>query len=243
MAIVRGCGLRVKGGTYACVPMGPGGEPLESFLICPPLAVDLDELGISPLGVHLIEREGVYHVFDVVGEQHYPNLMDFIEEARRFGVSRRCEGIDYSKITGASRLVLIHKRAIIENARDYYNVIPRTANMLPFCRKKNPGHDKRFEAGELTETCSGLWYHDVEKLDQDEPGAIDDQPYGPRTMPSFAYHAYQRPEGLTPEYAYGIFAIFPLTQFEVVDNPEDEKHQEKVKRVREAGVSVFTVEE
>lgn len=36
-------------------------------------------------------KELVYHVFDIVGSENYPNVADFIEEARRLGVSRRLE--------------------------------------------------------------------------------------------------------------------------------------------------------
>lgn len=244
--VTRGCGRRRKGGTYAVVPTGPGGQPLEHFLQCPPIPVDLDELGISALGVHLVEVGGVHHVLDVVGEEHYPNVLDFVEEARRYGVSRRCEGVDYSKISAGSRLTLIHRRAHIENAMDYYRVLPRTANMLPFCHKDLERHDQWFSTGELTQMCSGLWFHDVESLDSayEECGMLDGQVYGYRKMPGFTYHVCQRPEGVEPDHRYAIFAIFPLTQFEVVDDPDEpEKHREKVRKVEQAQVPVFQVEE
>ena len=74
----RGCGSRKKGGVYLTVAEGPGGKPIEHFLIDPPIPVDLQQLGIGPRGIHLVERNGVWHVFDVVGTKHYPNVADYV---------------------------------------------------------------------------------------------------------------------------------------------------------------------
>ena len=41
-SIIRGCGTRIKGGVYIEVGFAEDGigEPLEHFLICPPVPVD-----------------------------------------------------------------------------------------------------------------------------------------------------------------------------------------------------------
>ena len=78
----RQCGYRKKGGAYLTVPTSGDGAPIEYFLVDPPQPVDLETLGIVPRGVHLIEKEGVWHVFDVVGQDSYPNVADLVEEAR-----------------------------------------------------------------------------------------------------------------------------------------------------------------
>src|SRR5262245_36141654 len=115
----RGCGKRKAGGAYLTVDTSPNGSPIEHFLVDEPQPINIAELGITPRGVHLIERDGVCHAFDWVGQDSYPNVADFIEEARRLGVSRRCELPDYSKLTAESRLILIHARAWIENPEAY----------------------------------------------------------------------------------------------------------------------------
>jgi hypothetical protein len=40
----RGCGYRQPGAAYLAVPLGPGGRPVEEFLIDPPVVSDHEEL-------------------------------------------------------------------------------------------------------------------------------------------------------------------------------------------------------
>src|SRR5205823_11234312 len=116
----RGCGYRQPGGAYFAIPLGPGGRPIEEFLIDPPIVIDPARLGLASVGVTLIERDGVTHVLDIVGREHYPTVAAFIDEARRLGVSRRApRTIDFSRITPASRLLLAHAHADIANAAEF----------------------------------------------------------------------------------------------------------------------------
>jgi hypothetical protein len=99
MQPVRGCGTRVKGGIYAECKLSPFGMPIEHFLIDPPNPIP-DDLGLTPVGVKLFERDGVFHILDWVGSAHYKNVADFIEETRNFGASRRLsKSTDFSKLT------------------------------------------------------------------------------------------------------------------------------------------------
>ena len=117
----RGCGYRQPGGAYFAVPLGPGGRPIEEFLIDPPVVIDdPGRLGLASVGVTLIERDGVTHVIDIVGREHYPTVAAFIDEARRLGISRRApRTIDFGRITQASRLLLAHGHADIANAAEF----------------------------------------------------------------------------------------------------------------------------
>jgi hypothetical protein len=85
----RGCGYRQPGGAYFAIPLGPGGHPVEEFLIDPPILIDAERLGAASVGVTLIKRDGITHVLDIVGREHYPTVAEFVDEARRMGVSRR----------------------------------------------------------------------------------------------------------------------------------------------------------
>jgi hypothetical protein len=108
----RGCGYRQPGGAYFAVPLGTEGRPVEEFLIDPPIVIDPARLGLASVGVTLIERDGVMHVLDIVGREHYPTVASFIDEARRMGVSRRApRTIDFTRITPSSRLLLAHAHA------------------------------------------------------------------------------------------------------------------------------------
>jgi hypothetical protein len=116
----RGCGYRQPGGAYLAVPLGPGGKPVEHFLVDPPLVVDPSALGLSSVGTAMIERDGVTHVLDVVGREHYPTVAEFIEEARRMGVSRRISRTaDFSRLGHGSRMLLLHAHAHIANAPEF----------------------------------------------------------------------------------------------------------------------------
>ncbi len=67
---------------------------------------------------HGTGTETVTHVFDIVGKEYYPNVADFLEEARRMGVSRRLELEDarqYARLSRRSRLMLLHHKAILGN--------------------------------------------------------------------------------------------------------------------------------
>ncbi len=121
MSVLRGCGHREKGGVYFECNTGPGGAPIEEFLVDPPQQVDTRLL--CKAGIKLVNTDGVWHILDWIGHGFYPNVADFIEEARRFGVSRRLRAnLDFSKITPESRLLCVHARAWIENAGSWPDI-------------------------------------------------------------------------------------------------------------------------
>ncbi len=116
----RGCGVREPGAAYLAVPMGPGGAPVEAFLVDPPTVVDAASLGLSATGIKLIAREGITHVYDVVGREHYPTVAEFVDEVRVMGVSRRiASNTEFARLTSASRLFLLHEHAGIANACEF----------------------------------------------------------------------------------------------------------------------------
>ena len=62
----RGCGSRKKGCVYLECPLSDSGLPIEHFIVDPPLDIDLTAYGVTPVGVKLFERNGVWHVLDWV---------------------------------------------------------------------------------------------------------------------------------------------------------------------------------
>jgi hypothetical protein len=117
----RGCGYRQPGGAYFAVPLAPDGRPVEEFLIDPPVVIkDAARLGLTSVGVAVFERDGVTHVVDIVGREHYPMVAEFVDEARRLGVSRRApRTVDFAQISAHSRLLLAHAHADIANAAEF----------------------------------------------------------------------------------------------------------------------------
>jgi hypothetical protein len=97
--------------------LAPAGEghPVECFIKDPPMLLDTQAIGLTPIGTKIISMNGVNHVFDWVGTSHYPNVADFVEEVRRFGASRRAaQNIDFSLLSPDSMLVLVHSRTVID---------------------------------------------------------------------------------------------------------------------------------
>jgi len=210
----RGCGKRVPAGIYAETRLSPGGQPIETFIVDPPKRIDIEAWGLTARGAKLIEVGGIWHIFDIVGREHYPYVADMVEEIRRKGASRRLAGnLDFSRLTPESRLVLVHARAVIDNFNEY----PQPPRVV--C--------PRFEhLAHLKEPCAGLWWHDIPENDL----TVDAYGNYQRAIPGgVAYHATPRVEGITPHYHHGIFIRLPVTNLAVIAgrNPQEEREAEK----------------
>jgi hypothetical protein len=255
--VERGCGTRKQGGVYAEVGLSPFGLPLEEFFVCPPHEIGNDlakSLGLKDAqgrpkyrGVRLLERDGVTHVLDVVGEQFYPNAADIIEEGRRFGFSRRCElsaASEYAKLSPRSRLMLAHPRGIIRNPIPYFAQWIDFLNYHP-CPRKLEAHRLMVDehaACKDFQMCAGLWWNDVTDGTRfyDESDGDKEARFVVRRLPSLEYIAACKPEGVEPEYALAIIASLPLTRIVIVDGEGADAKMEKVKG---AGVPVERVGE
>jgi hypothetical protein len=198
--------------------LSPDGVPIEDFLIDPPTLVD--GWGVPNLGVKLIERDGVTHILDHIGTAHYETPAHFLEEVRRQGLSRRLSpNLPFEKLTKASRLLAIHDKAAIGNARDLAPWgYPGTEHGCP-TGKHDPDVDP-ICLGACWSACEGEPLHD---------------PDAPRrvavAMPSFAFTALRAPEGVTPRYKAAAFGSFPIGALEVVrGKPADEMSDEEQER-------------
>jgi hypothetical protein len=287
----RQCGSRKKGGVYAEVATSPDGMPLEYFIADPPVQVDLDALGITPRGVHLIARyestdkieagsrtvvtddedlitapefeapeDAVFHIFDVVGVDNYPNVLDVIEEGRALGFSRRCELPDYSRLTEDSRLILIHKRAMIRNYEECVSHLFQEERAAFQCPRevwmdrigRAPANDENVHRlSDLQEMCAGLWKYDLtnaEPMNHDamhDPGDFFPSPGSHvRSLECGArYYGWPTPEGVEPQYEYAIFMSLPIGRLVVIEDPDDLTHVKKLKRARKANLTVDLVTE
>jgi hypothetical protein len=113
----RGCGERKKGGVYACCGLSPVGRPIEEYLLCPPRPVDY-KFHRTPRLVDVIKggpRKNALLIW--IGEQYYPFVSDFIEEAREQGISRRLpSNLNVQKIELPAWMILVHAKARLMNA-------------------------------------------------------------------------------------------------------------------------------
>lgn len=228
--VPRGCGTRVSGGIYAECGLGPDGAPIENFLIDPPVLVPT-EMGLTAIGVKVFQntKDGLWHIADWVGSEHYPNVADFIEEVKNFGMSRRLpKNLDFSKLTFGSRVILAHARAHVANFTQYADAWANVRYQR--CPKERQDHN----LPDAPDMCLGVAWQDIEGGTPllPSPEAALSSGEGPgvgarvvkRTMPSFNYIAAARPEGLTPQYAPAFFASFPISRIAVVRGQSNE-HQ------------------
>jgi hypothetical protein len=187
--MVRGCGERVPGGLYACCELSPFGDPVEHFLIDPPIPYG----GSSFRSPILIEKKGVNHILLWVGAEYYPYVTDFIEEARLFGISKRIpKNFPIEKLTRCSMMFLVHPKAIIEN----YRILPNPE----YCPKDKPEHLVN------EEYCLGHGYQIARPNHGESQRRIGDTVYS------------VTPCGVKEDFIFkaGIFGRFPITNFDYI---------------------------
>lgn len=109
----RMCGYRLAGGVYATFSVEALHDPdedLTRYVMRPEIPIDPQTLGISPVGVTLIERNGVWHIVDWIGEQHYATPEVFMDEVERMGLSRRVSrNLRFDLLTEDSRVLCVHR--------------------------------------------------------------------------------------------------------------------------------------
>jgi hypothetical protein len=219
-SIERGCGFRQPGGAYIETGLSSDGVPLTHFLCDPPLPIP-DDLRLASVGVTTIERDGVTHVVDVVGGEHYPNVADFFEEVRSFGLSRRIsKSFPFDKLTGESMIILAHSKAIVRNFADF-----KTWE----CPNENPDHAPEVNTDTV---CAGIWWEDIKGGTPTEGREIV------RKMPSFSYSARSTPTDVVPDYECGFFLALPIGRLVVVngDGSDDVKKRIDMSRLPTAEV-------
>lgn len=230
----RGCGKRTKGGIYAEVPLDPNGVPLEHFLLEPPVELDVEELGLSPIGVKLFDRAGTTHVLDWIGEEYYPNVADMVEEIKHLGLSRRLpKTLDFSRLGPGSRIMLVHRRAFVRNWRDLADDVVAGA----FCPKRRE-EDHNSETPAFV-PCIGAWWHDLDEIQVEGENGSSPR----RVMPAFEYIGWPRGE-FKPEYGSpALFASFPIANLAVINDPEGKTHEAALANAEAAGLPVNVEEE
>lgn len=243
--VVRGCGRRVQAGAYLEVPTSPRGRDISDFLVDPPRPADAEALGLSSIGVRLIPdvrgREvapgiPLRHVYDVVGLDGYPNVADFVEEARRHGVSRRISSrADFSGLGPGSRLLLFHRRAYDESW-------PRLAwsdsiGGRPWtCPRKLTPHRG---PAPIESMCAGLWWHDVQGGDW---LVADGRRSYVRRIGDVEYEAGPRPLDVGPRYKLALFASFPIAKVAVI-RADDGSHEAAEHATRRSSIPVVVEED
>ena len=251
MPVKRGCGTRVAGGIYAECGLGPDGMPLEHFLIDPPVPIDPPSLGLAPQGVTLVKMNGpkpTVNLLDWVGSCHYPNVADFLEEVRRFGLSRRIQrNADFSALNARSTILLAHSSAIVHEPGPWFSgwYEQRDDSVWP-CPKELVEHREAAEqwtmAGRGPDLCcAGIWWQDL--MDGESTDNEDAEREVIRCLPSFSYIGLRPPRVSRTHRSIGLFARFPITRLVVVADTEGGTHEDALIRAQAADLPVVMVPE
>lgn len=192
----RLCGKgRTVGGVYVEASATPQGQAIEAYLVDPPRQIDPKRYGLAAQGMAMVNLGGTWHLMDWVGETYY-SVSDFIEEARVMGVSRKVapNSIDWTKITPASQLMLVHSKAVVINSAQ----LGAFANPL-YCPTQ------QHQAGD---PCLGLHYYE---------GVVNrNHPKG-RKLVQGHYPLRDLGEGApNPGFAPGIFMRVPIERIAMV---------------------------
>lgn len=255
---VRGCGAsRIAGGAYLVTKLVRGGAPIEHFLIDPAVIVP-EEFDLPTRGVAIRERpdgSGIFDVYDHVGEDHYPNVWDFVRETARHGLSRHVsKNINFSLLSSRSMIVLAHSRAVDTNAHEFYRAVDDEAssyddNMARLMRNFCPLGKHNYLLTSVREgrmgigapTCAGLWVQDVKGGEDIFDPAVMPRTVQ-RTIGDTVYSARKRPDGVTPEYQRGFFLRLPLSGIEVVKS-KDFSHEATMGKAAVADLPIWEVNE
>jgi hypothetical protein len=237
VAVARGCGRREAGGLYLEAKLGPGGRPVESFLMDPVKPLP-EGFKVHAIGVSFVEHPvtKVVNVVDWVGAEHYPNVADFVEEVRRFGLSRKISrNAPIERLTSDSKILLVHGRAFVANHAEY--------EPLGWCRTHR--HQPKEIMLPPNSHCCSVWWEDVTgglQVQPDPDFAVDPRMVN-RGMPSFSYRALSRPTDVSPAYQPAVFAAFPISQLTVVIDPVGRTHEQTLRAAEKAGMWIKVVQE
>jgi hypothetical protein len=175
----RGCGARKAGGVYLCTETSSNGVPVEHFVFDPPRPFEYEPFR-APILFPDPHVEGLNHVLIWIGEEFYPSPLDFIEELKQCGVSRRIPNeFQYDKLTpGSSKMMFVHPRAVLPKG-----LVPRIGctqnqtleehkeNSCFFCHAQTVqslGSKVRGIAPTLTATIGAVSYEVPEQEDVDK---------------------------------------------------------------------------
>jgi hypothetical protein len=172
----------------------------------------------------------VYHVWDQVGLDNYPNVLDFVKEVEFYGLSRKIpKTADFSLLTEDSRWIGVHARAHVDNIGEWYDSL-RDSWYCP----KNKSEHRLVEDEDVC--CAGFWWQDITEGDP-----VGGSYYKvTRHLPSFEYSAYARPDGIEPQYRRAIFISLPLSRLVVV---RGQKHEQTLRDMQRSRLPCEVVEE
>jgi hypothetical protein len=223
---------------YAYVPADEqgrfAGKPSFAFAIDPTAVVPVGWLSAQGMqlipqmkeGQQVINSEGklVFDMWDWIGENNYPNPMDWFMEITKLGFHQLVQRtFEFDKLTPESNYIGVHARANIVPVSTLYERMPDE----PACPRLNKDH-RRGTA--CQDTCFSLLDEDLVDMSV-KPGEKVT-----RQAPSFTYTGWtttldQKPENYQPA-AFIKLPLGRLCQFLVYKDKETDTHKSALEELK-----------
>lgn len=215
-----GCGLRVKGGTYLVSDMQKYLEkyPFTYFLFDPPIVINPAEWGVAPIGVSYIFNDGYWHILDWVGESHYPNPSDILEEAFLHNGSALVPlENEMEKLTpGKSRRLLIHAKGYVTNSSIIKKQKMELENIQDcFLQEKDYRRSMHLDKNDDS-MCASLHWQNVTGSKAKERGLIL------RNIGDTTYTAVSPDPNWQLEYLPAIIGWLPIDEIHLVEDTDQQ---------------------
>ena len=239
----RGCGIsRTAGNVYATSYVSKWleqGIPLDYFLICPPWVFeDIGQIGLSDQGVmvreatpYAPERKGLWDLWAVVGSHNY-TVPDYVTEGEAIGFSWKVPiTTPLSLLTQDSVQIMVSRLAHINNFEELYD----DRQDIRGCPRGIAHHDNN----EKLEMCTALLWEAVGE--PSKPSHLSrkyQRSFPPDTNPPTFTYSCARPPDINLEWKYAAFMWFPITQYEVINDPIESTHEEAIRRLEESGTNI-----
>jgi hypothetical protein len=178
-------------------------------------------------GQQVINGEGkpVFDMWDWIGENNYPNPMDWFMEITKLGFHQLVQRtFEFDKLTPESNYIGVHARASIVPVELMYKKMP---DDLPPCPRMNKYHVKN---SDIQETCFSLLDEDLVDLSVNPGEKVV------RQAPSFTYTGLttvldQKPENYQPA-AFIKLPLGRLCQFLVYKDKELDTHKSALEELK-----------
>jgi hypothetical protein len=216
----RGCGSVTKNSIYHYWAVGATGVPLQQFLLCVPFQIDMVKMGIKTRGVTLLpayqdgkpvlndDSTQVYDVYDYIGQKYYPYAVDFYEEGRRKGFSRKIPtNTRWDLLSDKSMHYMIHATAFVD-CPETLGLNYREALVMG-CAKRLPEH----QVWENPVNCTSLWYTTTAEPEDQMGKAIVD-----RHFTDFSYVVMPTAANFT--FKTAVFLGLPMSMCHIVGTPK-----------------------
>jgi len=231
-----------------------GGIDVNSLVYCPALAVDIKSIGLTAQGVKILPRvmpdgsiyeahgRQVWDIWDIIGEKHYQYPIDFYQEVRHKGFSRKIpKTANLSMLSPYSVHFVLHKYAVMKwdanntNERDLWLGVQEKACLRDIEKHDHPSDPWIY--GPEVESCCKLWWAHPTK---NESHYFPSRNTYNRPGIGYVFEVLPREDDCDISTTYGRFMWFPIGHMVVTANTDGEftpEAEEVIEALRKAGLA------